>query len=169
MLLLNPQVQVGVGGLLLTNDFISLHADIKYIELTPGRATGPDLPQGSPSPSGTPFSRSPQANSFLPQKGALGGKYSTSDSVVFSSPPGPSSPQSAALSCSKASESTSAPGQCLAGHTDTVSYSPGALGTSPGVDNLLKPLDVLRARQRGSWVSQLSTSPGSDTSYILGR
>ncbi|NXL78268.1 TENS4 protein, partial [Leptocoma aspasia] len=142
--------------------------DIKYIELTPGRAMGPDLPQGSPSPSGTPFSKSPQANSFLPQKGALGGKYSTSDSVVFSSPPRPSSPQSAALSCSKASESTSAPWQCLAGHTDTVSYSPGALSTSPGADNLLKPVQVLRARQRGSWVSQLSTSPGSDTSYILG-
>ncbi|XP_066061302.1 tensin-4 isoform X1 [Chamaea fasciata] len=142
--------------------------DIKYIELTPGRATGPDLPQGSPSPSGTPFSRSPQGNSFLPQKGALGGKYNTSDSVVFSSPPGPSGPQSAALSCSKASESSSVPWQCLAGHTDTVSCSPGALSTSPGVDNLLKPVQVLRARQRGSWVSQLSTSPGSDTSYILG-
>ncbi|NXB98741.1 TENS4 protein, partial [Orthonyx spaldingii] len=140
--------------------------DIKYIELTPGRATGPDLPQGSPSPSGTPFSRSPQPNGFLPQKGALGGKYSTSDSVVFSSPPGPSSPPSATLSCSKAPESPSAPRQCLAGHTDSVSYSPGALGTSPGADNLLKP--VLRTQQRGSWVSQLSTSPGSDTSYILG-
>ncbi|NWW81360.1 TENS4 protein, partial [Climacteris rufus] len=142
--------------------------DIKYIELTPGRATGPDLPQGSPSPSGTPFSRSPQANGFLPQKGGLGGKYSASDTVVFSSPPGPSSPQSAALSCSKASESSSSPRQCLAGHTDTISYSPGALGSSPGMDNLLKPVQVVRARQRGSWVSQLSTSPGSDTSYILG-
>ncbi|XP_039943480.1 tensin-4 [Hirundo rustica] len=141
--------------------------DIKYIELTAGRAAGPDLPQGSPSPSGTPFSRSPQANSLLPQKGALGGKYSTSDSVVFSSPPGPSSPQSAALSCSKP-ESTSAPWQCLAGHTDTVTHSPGALSTSPGADNLLKPVQALRAQQRGSWVSQLSTSPGSDTSYILG-
>ncbi|NWT13122.1 TENS4 protein, partial [Vireo altiloquus] len=138
--------------------------DIKYIELTPGRATGPDLPQGSPSPSGTPFSRSPQANSFLPQKGALGGKYSTSDSVVFSSPPGPSSPHSAAPT----SESSSTSQQCLAGHMDTVSNSPGALGTSPGIDNLLKPMHVLRTRQRGSWVSQLSTSPGSDTSYILG-
>ncbi|NWS25852.1 TENS4 protein, partial [Polioptila caerulea] len=141
--------------------------DIKYIELTPGRATGPDLPQGSPSPSGTPFARSPQANSFLPQKGPLGGKYSTGDSVVFSSPPGPSSPQSATLSCSKASESTT-PWQCLAGHTDTASSNPVALSTSPGVDNLLKPVQVLRAQQRGSWVSQLSTSPGSDTSYILG-
>ncbi|KAM4884392.1 tensin-4 [Sylvia borin] len=142
--------------------------DIKYIELTPGRATGPDLPQGSSSPSGTPFSRSPQANGFPTQKGALGGKYSTTDSVVFSSPPGPSSPQSATLSCSKGPESSSAPWQCLAGHTDTVCYSPGALSTSPGVDNLLKPVQVLKARQTGSWVSQLSTSPGSDTSYLLG-
>ncbi|XP_005059824.1 PREDICTED: tensin-4 isoform X2 [Ficedula albicollis] len=142
--------------------------DIKYIELTPGRAMGPDLPQGSPSPSGTPFSRSPQASTFLPQKGALGGKYSTSDSVVFSSPPGPSSPQLAALGCSKASESSSAAWQCLAGYTDPASCSPGALSTSPGADNLLKPVQVLRAQQRGSWVSQLSTSPGSDTSYMLG-
>ncbi|NWZ87084.1 TENS4 protein, partial [Poecile atricapillus] len=155
--------QPAQGGTAATKKPEPEAVDIKYIELTPGRATGPDQPRGTPSPSGTPFSRSPQANSFLPQKGALGGKYSSSDSVVFSSPPGPSSPQSAALSCS-----TSTPWQCLAGHTDTVSHSPGALSTSPGVDNLLKPLQVLRARQRGSWVSQLSTSPGSDTSYILG-
>ncbi|XP_063259872.1 tensin-4 [Prinia subflava] len=156
------------GGAAATKKHDLEAIDIKYIELTPGRATGPDLPQGSPSPSGTPFSRSPQASSFLPQKGTLGGKYGTSDSVIFSSPPGPSSPQSATLSCSKASESPSAPWQCLAGHTDTASRSPGALSTSPGADNLLKPLQVLRAQQRGSWVSQLSTSPGSDTSYILG-
>uniref|UniRef100_A0A8C0TZ93 Tensin-4-like n=1 Tax=Cyanistes caeruleus TaxID=156563 RepID=A0A8C0TZ93_CYACU len=155
--------QPAQGGTAATEKPDPEAVDIKYIELTLGRATGPDQPRGTPSPSGTPFSRSPQANSFLPQKGVLGGKYSTSDSVVFSSPPGPSSPQSAALSCS-----TSMPWQCLAGHTDTVSHSPGALSTSPGADNLLKPLQVLRARQRGSWVSQLSTSPGSDTSYILG-
>ncbi|NXK97372.1 TENS4 protein, partial [Formicarius rufipectus] len=127
--------------------------DIKYIELTPGRATGL---QGSPSPSGTPFSRSPQTNGFPTQKGGLGGKYNTSDSVVFSSQPKPSSPSSTALSCSKASESITVPQQCTAGHT------------SPGFDNLLKPVHVVRAQQRGSWVSQLSTSPGSDTSYILG-
>ncbi|XP_051650572.1 tensin-4 isoform X3 [Manacus candei] len=144
--------------------------DIKYIELTPGRATGPELPQGSPSPSGTPFSRSPQTDGFLTQKGALGGKYSTSDSVVFSSPPGPSSSQSATLSCSKASESITVPQQCTAGHTDTTAghTDTASLGTSPGFDNLLKPVHVVRAQQRGSWVSQLSTSPGSDTSYILG-
>uniref|UniRef100_A0A8C5U725 Tensin 4 n=1 Tax=Malurus cyaneus samueli TaxID=2593467 RepID=A0A8C5U725_9PASS len=129
---------------------------------------GSDVPQGSPKLLGTPFSRSPQPSSFLPPKGALGGKYSTSDSVVFSSPAGPSSPRSAALSCGKSSESPVAPLQCPAGHTDTVPSSPGALGTSPGAEHLLKPAHVLRSRQRGSWVSQLSTSPGSDTSYMLG-
>ncbi|XP_072742131.1 tensin-4 [Ciconia boyciana] len=148
--------------------------DIKYIEMTPDRATCPELLQGSPSPSGMPFSRSPQGNGFLPQKGGLRGNYSTSGSVVFSSPPGPASPGSAAPSCSasrtcsKASECIAIPQQCAAGQTDSISYGPRALGTSPGFDNLLKPVHVVRALQRSSWVSQLSTSPGSDTSYILG-
>ena len=57
----------------------------------------------------------------------------------------------------------------MAGQMDSISYGPGALGTSPGFDNLLKPVHVVRAQQRSSWVSLLSTSPGSDTSYILGR
>uniref|UniRef100_A0A8C0BYR8 Tensin 4 n=1 Tax=Buteo japonicus TaxID=224669 RepID=A0A8C0BYR8_9AVES len=148
--------------------------DIKYIEMTPGRATCPELLQGSPSPSGTPFSRSPQGNGFLPQKGGPRGNYSTSGSVVFSSPPGPASPRSgtsscaASPTCSKASECIAVPRQCTAGQTDSISYGPGALSTSPGFDNLLKPVHVVRAQQRSSWVSLLSTSPGSDTSYILG-
>ncbi|NXF37703.1 TENS4 protein, partial [Nyctibius bracteatus] len=137
--------------------------DIKYIEMTPGRATCPSEPQGSPSPSGTPFSRSPQGNGFLPQKGGLRGNYSTGGSVVFSSPPGPASRRSGTPSCaaspprSKASEHVAVP------QTDSISY-----GTSPGFDHWLKPVHVVRAQQRGSWVSQISTSPGSDTSYILG-
>ncbi|KAK1206265.1 TENS4 protein, partial [Pygoscelis papua] len=148
--------------------------DIKYIEMTPGRATCSELLQGSPSPLGTPFSRSPQGNGFLPQKGGLRGNYSTSGSVVFSSPPGPASPGlgapscTASLTCSKASECIAVPQQCAAGQTDSIIYSPRALGTSPGFDNLLKPVHVVRARQRSSQVSLLSTSPGSDTSYILG-
>ncbi|XP_030321803.1 LOW QUALITY PROTEIN: tensin-4 [Calypte anna] len=148
--------------------------DIKYIEMTPGRATCPEQLQGSPSPLGTPFSRSPQSNSFLPQKGGLRGNYSTSGSVVFSSPPGPMSPHSvtpssaASPTCSKVSECVAVPQHCTAGQTDSISYGPGALSTSPGFDNLLKPVQVMRAQQRSSWVSMLSTSPGSDTSYILG-
>ncbi|XP_009951078.1 PREDICTED: tensin-4-like, partial [Leptosomus discolor] len=31
-----------------------------------------------------------------------------------------------------------------------------------------RPVQVVRAQQRSSWVSLLSTSPGSDTSYVLG-
>ncbi|NXF51343.1 TENS4 protein, partial [Oceanites oceanicus] len=145
--------------------------DIKYIEMTPGRATRPELLQGSPSPSGTPFSRSPQGNGFLPQKVGLRGNFSTSGSVVFSSPPGPASPHSGAPSCaasptrSKASECVAVPRQCAAGRTDSISCGPG---TSLGFDNLLKPVNVVRTQQRSSWVSLLSTSPGSDTSYILG-
>ncbi|KAM6368648.1 LOW QUALITY PROTEIN: tensin-4 [Pluvialis apricaria] len=148
--------------------------DIKYIEMTPDRATCPELLQGSPSPSGTPSSRSSQGNGFPPQKGGLRGSYSTSGSVVFSSPPRPVSPRSVAPSCadsstcSKASECIAGPRQCAAGQTDSISYGPGALGTSPGFDNLLKPAHAVRVQQRSSWVSLLSTSPGSDTSYILG-
>ncbi|NXL52196.1 TENS4 protein, partial [Podilymbus podiceps] len=144
--------------------------DIKYIEMTPGRATCPELPQGCPGPSDTPFSRSPQHNGFLPHKGGLRGNYSTSGSVVFSSPPTPASPRSGAASptCSKAPERVAVPLHCAAGQTDSISYGPGALGTSPGFDSLLKPVQVVRAQQRGSWVSLLSTSPGSDTSYVLG-
>ncbi|XP_053944485.1 tensin-4 isoform X2 [Cuculus canorus] len=148
--------------------------DIKYIEMTPGRATCPKLPQGSPSPSATPFSRSPQGNGFLPQNGGLRGNYSTSGSLVFSSPPGSASPHSGTSSCttspirSKASECISVPPQGTAGQTDTISYGPVALGTSPGFDSLLKPMNMVRAQQRSSWISLLSTSPGSDTSYIFG-
>ncbi|XP_009578471.1 PREDICTED: tensin-4-like [Fulmarus glacialis] len=68
----------------------------------------------------------------------------------------------------KVSECIAVPRQCAAGQTDSISYGPRALGTSPGFDNLLKPVHAVRAQQRSSWVSLLSTSPGSDTSYILG-
>uniref|UniRef100_A0A8C6ITB5 Uncharacterized protein n=1 Tax=Melopsittacus undulatus TaxID=13146 RepID=A0A8C6ITB5_MELUD len=139
--------------------------DIKYIEMTPGRATCPERLQGSPSPSGTPFSRSPQGNGFLCQKGGLRGNYSTSGSVVFSSPSSPRPTSAASPPHSSAAECVAVPHQC---RTDSISYGPGTPGTSPGLDNLLKPVHVVRAQQRSSRVSMLSTSPGSDTSYILG-
>ncbi|KFZ50663.1 Tensin-4, partial [Antrostomus carolinensis] len=141
--------------------------DIKYIEMTPGRSVCPELLQGSASPSGTPFSRSPQDTSFLPHKGGFRGNYSTSGSLS-PAPPDPSSPRLGARSCaasptrSKASERVAVPQQRTAGQTDSISYGPGALGTSPGFDSLLKPV------QSSSWVSVISTSPSSDTSYILG-
>ncbi|XP_025972117.2 tensin-4 isoform X2 [Dromaius novaehollandiae] len=147
--------------------------DFKYIEMTAARAQCPERLQGSPSPSATPFSRSPRGSGFLPQKGGLRGNYSTSGSVVFSSPPGPESPRAGAPSCAapptcgKASEGIAVPQRCGAGQRDSISYGPSALlGTSPGSDNLLKPWHAVRGQQRTS--SLLSTSPGSDTSYVLG-
>ncbi|XP_032058414.1 tensin-4 [Aythya fuligula] len=143
--------------------------DIKYIEMTPARAKCTEVLQGSSSP----FSRSPQSHGFLPPKGAPRGNY-TNGSVVFSSPAGPESPRLAPpgwagfQSCSKASESIAVPLHCAAGQQDSISYGPGALGTSPGFDNLLKPVHVVRAQQRTSGVSQLSMSPSSDTSYVFG-
>ncbi|NXI69879.1 TENS4 protein, partial [Anseranas semipalmata] len=143
--------------------------DIKYIEMTPAKAKCTEVLQGSSSP----FSRSPQSNGFLPQKGAPRGNY-TNGSVVFSSSAGPESPRlapqgcAAFQTCSKASESIAVPLHCTAGQKDSISYGPGALGTSPGFDNLLKPMHVVRAQQRTSGVSQLSMSPGSDTSYVFG-
>ncbi|NWU71268.1 TENS4 protein, partial [Pterocles burchelli] len=142
--------------------------DIKYIEMTPGRAACPERRQSPPSPSDTPISRSPQGTTFLPQKGGLRGNYSTSGSVVFLSPHGPPSSRPAAPSCSKASESVTVPRPCMASQTDSISYGPGAAGTPPGSDSLLKPVQAVRGQQRGSGVSLLSTSPGSDTSYVLG-
>ncbi|NXS52436.1 TENS4 protein, partial [Brachypteracias leptosomus] len=150
------------GGAAATKKQDPEATDIKYIEMTPARAVCSELLLGSPSTS--PFSRSPQRSGLLPQKGGLRGNYSSSGNVVFSSPPGSASPRSgtptrgASPTCSIA-----VPQQCTAGQTDSISY-----GTSPGLDNLLKPLQVVRAQQRSSWVSMLSTSPGSDTSYILG-
>ncbi|KAM6238658.1 tensin-4 [Porphyrio hochstetteri] len=137
--------------------------DIKYIEMTPGRATCTEVLQGSPSPSSTPPTRPPQGNGFPPQKGGLRGNLSTGGNVVFLSPPGPTSPRPAAPSCTTSPTcSITVPRPCAAGQTDSISYGPSALGTSLGCDGLPKPLFP------GSWISPPSTSPTSDTSYILG-
>ncbi|NWS76611.1 TENS4 protein, partial [Crotophaga sulcirostris] len=147
--------------------------DIKYIEMTPGRATCPQVQQGSPSPSATPFSRSPQGNGFSPRNGAPRGNYSAGGSVVFSSPAAPTSPHPGPPSCAasptsgKASQCVAVPQQSSAAPLDSISYGP-APGTSPGTDSFLKPVQIVRAQQRSSWISLLSTSPGSDTSYIFG-
>ncbi|XP_054252863.1 tensin-4 [Indicator indicator] len=136
--------------------------DTKYIELAAGRATGPE---GCPSPSATPspFSRSPQGNSFLAHKGGLRGTYNTGGSLVFSSPSRATSPSPGTPTAASPPRGITVPQPCLDGQTDSISY-----GTSPGLDSLLKPVQVVKAQQRSSWVSMLSTSPGSDTSYALG-
>lgn len=145
----------------LPDDLPSLPADIKYIEMTAGSATCAQLLQGSPSPSSTPCSRCPQGSGSLPQTGGLRGTYSAGASLVFSSPASPSSGTPTAASSPRG---IAVPHLCPAGQADSISY-----GSSPGSDSLLKPVQVVKAQQRGSWVSMLSTSPGSDTSYVLGR
>uniref|UniRef100_A0A669QCV3 Tensin 4 n=1 Tax=Phasianus colchicus TaxID=9054 RepID=A0A669QCV3_PHACC len=128
--------------------------DIKYIEMTPTRAKCTEVLQGSPSP----FSRSPQSSGFLPHPAAPRG-HCTNGSVVFSSPAQPDSPHLAPPGCS-VSNSIAVP-LPRAGQ----SISPR---TSPGADQLLKPMQAVRAQQRGSEASLLSMSPSSDTSYIFG-
>uniref|UniRef100_H3AXJ6 Tensin 4 n=1 Tax=Latimeria chalumnae TaxID=7897 RepID=H3AXJ6_LATCH len=52
---------------------------------------------------------------------------------------------------------------------DRVSSGSSCLASSsPGSENILRTLHLQRAQRRPSGVSILSTSPGSDTSYILG-
>ncbi|XP_043910946.1 tensin-4 [Protopterus annectens] len=47
-------------------------------------------------------------------------------------------------------------------------YYTSNIASSPGSDNMLKRLHMHRTQQRISGISNLSTSPGSDTSYLLG-
>uniref|UniRef100_A0A7M4E561 Tensin 4 n=1 Tax=Crocodylus porosus TaxID=8502 RepID=A0A7M4E561_CROPO len=129
--------------------------DIKYIEMTPTRAKCHESVQGSGSPSMTPLSRSPQGHCLLLQRRTPQPNCSPNGSVVFSSP-----------SASDTSECISIPQR---GQRDCISYGPTSLlSTSPGFDNLRKTLHAGRGQQRTSAVSQLSASPGSDTSYMLG-
>ncbi|XP_019362330.1 PREDICTED: tensin-4 [Gavialis gangeticus] len=150
--------------------------DIKYIEMTPTRAKCYESLQGSGSPSMTPLSRSPQGHCLLLQRRTPQPNCSPNGSVVFSSPSASDSARavlqnncslgSYSKTSNKASECISIPQR---GQRDCISYGPTSLlSTSPGFDNLRKPLHAGRGQQRTSAVSQLSASPGSDTSYMLG-
>ncbi|NXN98157.1 TENS4 protein, partial [Rhinopomastus cyanomelas] len=135
--------------------------DIKCIQVAPGRAAGPqELLQGPPSPSLPASSRPPQGNGLLPHTGGLRGSPSPGGSVAFSGSPGPASPGSGSP---RGFERSPVLQRSPAGALGSISHSPPALGTS---SQLLKPVQVVRAQQRSS--SLLSSSPGSDTSYILG-
>nr|XP_042700526.1 tensin-4 isoform X1 [Chrysemys picta bellii] len=146
--------------------------EIKYIEMTPARAKSHESMQGSASPCVTPLSMSPQGSCFLLARD----NCTPNGSLVFSSPSGPDSnraaPQtqpptgSSPQTCYRVSECVSIPQR---GQKDCISYGPNTLlATSPGLESLRKALYIGRAPQRTSRVSVLSTSPGSDTSYMLG-
>uniref|UniRef100_A0A452IQP8 SH2 domain-containing protein n=1 Tax=Gopherus agassizii TaxID=38772 RepID=A0A452IQP8_9SAUR len=145
---------------------------IKYIEMTPTRAKSHESMQGSASPCITPLSMSPQGSCFLLARD----NCTPNGSLVFSSPSRPDSnrpaPQnqpptgSSPQTSYRASECVSIPQR---GQKDCISYGPNTLlATSPGLESLRKALYIGRAQQRTSRVSMLSTSPGSDTSYVLG-
>uniref|UniRef100_A0A452IQE5 SH2 domain-containing protein n=1 Tax=Gopherus agassizii TaxID=38772 RepID=A0A452IQE5_9SAUR len=146
--------------------------EIKYIEMTPTRAKSHESMQGSASPCITPLSMSPQGSCFLLARD----NCTPNGSLVFSSPSRPDSnrpaPQnqpptgSSPQTSYRASECVSIPQR---GQKDCISYGPNTLlATSPGLESLRKALYIGRAQQRTSRVSMLSTSPGSDTSYVLG-
>ncbi|XP_028559849.2 tensin-4 [Podarcis muralis] len=137
--------------------------DIKYIEMTPARAKCQESLQNSASPSSAPHSTSPPNHCPLfPHGGTHSSGHMTF--MVGHDPGGPQYPtgrQSPA--CIRVSESISIPQQDQKGYG-----SSSLLPSSPGLENLRKLSQHGRLVQRCSEASLLSTSPGSDTSYILG-
>ncbi|KAL7977138.1 hypothetical protein Chor_009087 [Crotalus horridus] len=134
--------------------------DIKYIEMSPGKTKYQESWQSSRSPCSTPLSvSSPNRSHLFLHGGNLGYNYDAvgniSGSAQHFSPTGRQSP-----TCIQVSESISIPQR---DQKNFASYgSNSSLASSPGI------LQLRRMAQRCSEASMLSTSPGSDTSYILG-
>ncbi|XP_039209919.1 tensin-4 [Crotalus tigris] len=135
-------------------------SDIKYIEMSPGKTKYQESWQSSRSPCSTPLSvSSPNRSHLFLHGGNLGYNYDAvgniSGSAQHFSPTGRQSP-----TCIQVSESISIPQR---DQKNFASYgSNSSLASSPGI------LQLRRMAQRCSEASMLSTSPGSDTSYILG-
>ncbi|XP_034271653.1 tensin-4 isoform X2 [Pantherophis guttatus] len=135
-------------------------SDIKYIEMSPSKTKYQESWQSSRSPSSTPFSvSSPNRGHLFPRGGNLGYNCDAvgniSGSAQHFSPTGRQSP-----TCIQVSESISIPQR---DQKNFASYgSNSSLASSPGI------LQLRRMAQRCSEASMLSTSPGSDTSYIFG-
>ncbi|XP_066485350.1 tensin-4 [Tiliqua scincoides] len=148
--------------------------DIKYIEMSPARAKCQELSrQSSTSPIGTPLSMSPvnHGHLFL-HRGVRGDHCNTNGHVTSLSggdcrrhqhflPTGRQSP-----TCIQVSQSISIPQPDQ--KNSAAHGSPSRLATSPGFENAAKLSWHGKIQQRISEASVLSTSPGSDTSYILG-
>ncbi|XP_070585250.1 tensin-4 [Erythrolamprus reginae] len=135
-------------------------SDIKYIEMSPGKTKYQESWQSSRSLSSTPFSvSSPNRGHLFPRGGNLGyncdAAGNISGSAQYFSPTGRQSP-----TCIQVSESISIPQR---DQKNFASYgSNSSLASSPGI------LQLRKMAQRCSEASMLSTSPGSDTSYIFG-
>ncbi|XP_077170970.1 tensin-4 isoform X2 [Paroedura picta] len=147
--------------------------DIKYIEMSPTRTKCTESLQNSASPSGTPLSVSPlnQVRMF-PHRQNSGESSSLRDhtTLLCSGHPRGSQhflPTGRQSSMSfQASASISIPKRDL--NSAVTSGSNSVPASSPDFENLLKPLQHGKVQQRCSEASVMSTSPGSDTSYILG-
>ncbi|KAJ6660683.1 hypothetical protein lerEdw1_017680 [Lerista edwardsae] len=147
--------------------------DIKYIEMSPAKGKSQESWQCSASPNGTPLSMSPTNHSHLfPHGGVHGGHCNTNSHVTSLSggdhrcrqhllPTGRQSP-----TCIQVSQSISIPQP--ARKNAAADGSPSLLATSPGFENATKLSWPGKIQQRISEASVLSTSTGSDTSYILG-
>nr|XP_056719791.1 tensin-4 [Euleptes europaea] len=148
-------------------------SDIKYIEMSPTRSKCTESLQNSASPSGTPLSVSPpNLVRPLPYRQSPGDNSNLRDHATFLCSDSPRGPQHfvpterQSATFFQASASISIPPQDQ--KNSATSESNPLLATSPGFENLLKPSQYGKILQRCSEASVLSTSPGSDTSYILG-
>uniref|UniRef100_A0A8D2Q533 Tensin 4 n=1 Tax=Varanus komodoensis TaxID=61221 RepID=A0A8D2Q533_VARKO len=140
--------------------------DIKYIEMSPARAKGAESWQNPAGSSSTSLSVSPR---LLPCGGTprntcdMGGPMAFVHAHDLGGLPatGRQPPM-----CTQVSESISIPQR---GQKNSAAHgSDSHLASSPGFENFLKLAHHGRLAQRCSEASMLSTSPGSDTSYVLG-
>nr|XP_020661540.1 tensin-4 [Pogona vitticeps] len=144
-------------------------SEIKYIEMSPARTKQEESFQRSTSPSNTPLSVSPR-NHHLPPHGGIRGDHGHMTLMgghdVGGSPRHLPAIKRQSPTCIHMSESISIPQR----HQKNSAHygSPSNLASSPGSENLLKLSQNGSRMEWRSETSVLSTSPGSDTSYILG-
>ncbi|XP_061447154.1 tensin-4 isoform X2 [Rhineura floridana] len=136
--------------------------------MSPARAKCQESWQNSASPSNPPLSMSPPNLGHLFSYGGTHRRNGDSSGhIAFMGGHDPGGPQHPtgrqSPTCIRVSESISIP------QGDQKNYGPRSrLASSPGFEHFLKLSQHGRMGQRGSEASLLSTSPGSDTSYILG-
>ncbi|XP_053120811.1 tensin-4 [Hemicordylus capensis] len=145
--------------------------DIKYIEMSPTRAKCHESWQSSANHSGILSVSPPNYGQLLPHGGLQGDNCDASGHVTslcghdsggpWHLPTGRRSP-----TCIQVSTSISIPQGNQ--KNSATSGSNSHLTSSPGFENVLKLSQHGKIQQRCSGASVLSTSPGSDTSYILG-
>ncbi|XP_062994883.1 tensin-4 isoform X2 [Elgaria multicarinata webbii] len=143
--------------------------DIKYIEMSPARARCQESWQSSASPSSTALSGSPH---LFPCGGTHRDDCDLSGHMTFAGGHDSGGPRNVPTTgrqspaCIQVSESISIP---QGDQKNPAAYGSNShLASSPGLEYLLKLSQHVKIGQRCSAASVLSTSPGSDTSYVLG-